>query len=153
MADDATRKALELDDSLSEAHAARGMALASELKWSEAEPQFRRAIELNPNNATAHYFYALSFLLPQNRVEQALEEDRNRAVAGPLSSIIGANYATALMVAHRYPEALAQLQKVLDRDPASRPGNYKRSQVYATMGRFAEAIRDAQATSSQSRAI
>ena len=146
LADDATRKALELDDSLSEAHAARGMALASEMKWSEAEPQFRRAIGLNPNNATAHYFYAVTFLLPQNRVDQALKEDEIALSLDPLSSIIGANYATALMVAHRYPEALAQLQKVLDRDPTSRPGNYKRSQVYATMGRFAEAIRDAQAT-------
>ncbi len=130
-----------------EAHAARGMALASELKWSEAEPQFRRAIELNPNNATAHYFYAVTFLLPENRVDQALEEYRTALSLDPLSTIIGANYATALMVAHRYPEALAQLQKVLDRDPTSRPGTYKRSQLFATMGRFAEAIRDVQVTS------
>ncbi len=146
MADDATRKALELDDSLSEAHAARGMALTSELKWSEAEPQFRRAIELNPNNATAHYFYAATFLVPENRVDQALEEYLTALSLDPLSTIIGANYATALMVAHRYPEAVAQMQKVLERDPTSRPGNYKRSQLFATMGRFAEAIRDAQAT-------
>ncbi len=146
LADDATRKALELDDSLSEAHAARGMALATELRWSEAEPQFRRAIELNPNNATAHYFYAVSFLVPENRVDQALEQYRTALSLDPLSTIIGANYATALMVAHRYPEAVAQMQKVLDRDPTSRPGNYKRSQVFATMGRFAEAIRDVQTT-------
>jgi eukaryotic-like serine/threonine-protein kinase len=147
MADDATRKALELDDSLSEAHAARGMALTSELKWSEAEPQFRRAIELNPNNATAHYFYAATFLVPENRVDQALEEYRTALSLDPLSTIIGANYATGLMVAHRNPEAVAQLQKVLDRDPTSRPATYKRSQLFATMGRFAEAIRDVQVTS------
>ncbi len=147
LADDATRKALELDDSLSEAHAARGMALTSELKWSEAEPEFRRAIELNPNNATAHYFYAFSYLMPENRIEPALAEYRKALSLDPLSTIIGANYAVMLMVAHRYPEAVAQMQKVLDRDPASRPGTYKRSQIYATMGRFAEAIRDVQVTS------
>ncbi len=147
MADDATRKALELDDSLSEAHAARGMALTSELKWSEAEPQFHRALELNPNNATAHYFYAVTFLVPENRVDQALEEYRTALSLDPLSTIIGANYAITLMVAHRYPEALAEMAKVLDRDPASRPGTYKRSAMYATMGRFAEAIRDVQVTS------
>ena len=147
LADDATRKALELDDSLSEAHAARGMALTSELKWSEAEPEFRRAIELNPNNATAHYFYAFSYLMPENRLEPALAEYRKALSLDPLSTIIGANYAVMLMVAHRYPEALAEMQKVLDRDPASRPGTYKGSQIYATMGRFAEAIRDVQVTS------
>jgi eukaryotic-like serine/threonine-protein kinase len=146
MADDATRKALELDDSLSEAHAARGMAMTSELKWSEAEPQFRRAIELNPNNAIAHYFYAVTFLVPENRVDQALEEYRTALSLDPLSTIIGANYAITLMVAHRYPEAVAQLQKVLERDPTSRPGTYKQSQLFATMGRFAEAIRAVQTT-------
>ncbi|MGA9527595.1 MAG: protein kinase [Terriglobales bacterium] len=146
MADDATRKALELDDSLSEAHAARGMALASEFKWSEAEPQFRRAIEQNPNNAIAHYFYAVSFLVPENRLDQALEEYRTALSLDPLSTIIGANYAMGLMAAHRYPEAVAQLQKILERDPTSRSGHYKRSQLFATMGRFAEAIRDVEAT-------
>ena len=146
LADDATRKALELDPSLPEAHAARGMALTTEYRWSEAETEFRRAIELNPNNATAHYFYAVSFLVPENRIDQALEEYRTALSLDPLSTIIGANYAMALMVARRYPEALAELQKVLDRDPSSRPGTYKRSQLYAAMGRFGEAIRDVQAT-------
>ena len=147
LADDATRKALELDDSLSEAHAARGMALASEFKWSDAEPEFRRAIDLNPNNATAHYFYAISYLVPENRIEQALAEYRTALSLDPLSSIIGANYAVGLMDAHRFPEALAEMQKILDRDPTSRPATYKRSAMYATMGRFAEAIRDVQVTS------
>ena len=147
MADDATRKALELDDSLSEAHAARGMALSSELKWSEAEPEFRRAIKLNPNNSTAHYFYAVSYLMPENRIDEALREYRTALSLDPLSTIIGANYAVGLMDAHRLPEALAEMQKILDRDPASRPGTYKRSAMYATMGRFPEAIRDVQVTS------
>ncbi|HTR23903.1 MAG TPA: protein kinase [Terriglobales bacterium] len=144
LADEATRKALELDPSLSEAHAARGMALTSEFRWSEAEPEFRRAIELNPNNATAHYFYSISYLLPQNRIEQTLAEDRIALSLDPLSSIIGSNYAMALMVAHRYPEAQAEFQKILERDPNSRPGNFKRSQLNATMGHFAEAIRNIQ---------
>jgi eukaryotic-like serine/threonine-protein kinase len=142
LADEATRKALELDSSLSEAHAARAMAIASELKWSEAEPEFRRAIELNPNNATAHYFYAISFLMPENRINQALEEFQTALSLDPLSSIVGSNYGAALMEAHRYPEALAQFQKVLERDPNFLPAYYKRSQLYAAMGRFAEAVSD-----------
>ena len=63
LADEAARKAIELDDSLSEAHSARASALANEWKWNEAESEFRRAIELNPNNANAHYFYAVVYLL------------------------------------------------------------------------------------------
>jgi serine/threonine-protein kinase len=142
LADEATRKALELDSSLSEAHAARAMAIATELKWGEAEPEFRRAIELNPNNATAHYFYAISFLMPENRINQALEEFQTALSLDPLSSIVGSNYGLALMEAHRYPEALAQFQKVLERDPNFKAAYYKRSQLYAVMGRFAEAVSD-----------
>jgi eukaryotic-like serine/threonine-protein kinase len=144
LADEATRKALELDSSLSEAHAARAMAIATELKWGEAEPEFRRAIELNPNNATAHYFYAVNFLMPENRINQALEEFQTALSLDPLSSIVGSNYGAALMVAHRYPEALAQFQKVLERDPNFLPAYYKRSLLYAAMGRFAEAVSDIQ---------
>jgi serine/threonine protein kinase/Tfp pilus assembly protein PilF len=140
LADEATRKALELDDALSEAHAARASALAMAWKWSEAEPEFRRAIELNPNSAAAHYFYAVSFLCPEKRVDQALEEYRVALSLDPLSPIVNTNYAAMLMMAHRYPEALAQFRKTLERDPDFKPAHYKLSQLDATTGDFAEAV-------------
>jgi serine/threonine protein kinase/Tfp pilus assembly protein PilF len=140
LADEAARKAVELDDSLSEAHAARGFALANLKKWSEAEPEFRRAIELNPNNAAARYFYAFGYLAPQNRIEEALEQFRTALSLDPLSSIVNTNYAVTLMYARRYPEAVAQFQKVLARDPNFAPAHYKLSQLYATTGRFPEAV-------------
>jgi eukaryotic-like serine/threonine-protein kinase len=140
LADEAARKAVELDDSLSEAHAARGFALANLKKWSEAEPEFRRAIELNPNNAAARYFYAFGYLDPQNRIEEALEQFRTALSLDPLSSIVNTNYAVTLMYARRYPEAVAQFQKVLARDPNFAPAHYKLSQLYATTGRFPEAV-------------
>jgi serine/threonine protein kinase/tetratricopeptide (TPR) repeat protein len=140
MADAASHKALELDDSLPEAHTARAAALTMGWRWSEAEPEFRRAIELNPNNASAHYFYAFSFLIPQKRIDQALEEFRIALSLDPLSSIVNTNYAVTLMVAGRYPESLSQFQKVLERDPAFAPAHYKLSQLYATTGHFADAI-------------
>ncbi len=153
LSDEASRKALELDSSLSEAHAARGMALATEWKWREAEPEFRRAIELNPNNSVAHYFYAITFLLPQNRIDETLKEFQIALSLDPLSSIVGTNYACILMVAHRYPEALAQFQKVLDRDPKFIPAYFKRSTLYATMNRFPEAVRDLQTFSGHSTPV
>ena len=83
LSDEASRKALELDDSLSEAHAARASALANAWKWSEAEPEFRRALELNPNNAGAHYFYAFGFLLPEKRTDSSAGGIPCRSIARP----------------------------------------------------------------------
>ena len=140
LADEATRKALELDDSLPEAHAARALALATAWKWSEAEPEFQRALELNPNDAAAHYFYALAYLGPENRLDEAETQYRTALSLDPLSSIVNTNYAVMLMVAKRYPDSLAQFQKVLVRDPNFAPAHYRLSQLYATTGRFSEAV-------------
>ena len=139
LADEAARKALELDDSLSEAHSARAQALATECKWSEAEPEFRRAIELNSNNATAHYFYGL-YLTTEKRFDEAMEQYRIALSLDPLSSIVNANYGITLMIARRYPESLARFQKVIARDPNFPAAHYKLSQLYASTGRFAEAV-------------
>jgi eukaryotic-like serine/threonine-protein kinase len=144
LADEAARKAIELDDSLSEAHCARASALAFAWKWNEAESEFRRALELNPNNANAHYFYAGVYLVPEKRLDQALAEYRVALSLDPLSAIVRTNYAATLMMAHRYPEALAEFQKVVERDPTFKPGHYKLSQLYATTGHFAEALTELQ---------
>jgi serine/threonine protein kinase/Tfp pilus assembly protein PilF len=140
LADEAARKAVELDDSLPEAHAARGFALANLKRWSEAEPEFKRAIELNPNYATARYFYAFAFLSPENRMDEGLEQFRSAVSLDPLSSIVNTNYAVMLVQARRYAEAIAQFQKTLDRDPNFVPAHYKLSHFYATTGRFADAV-------------
>ena len=58
------------------AHAARAVALTGARRWNEAESEFRRAIELNPNAASARYFYAFRLLGPENRLDQALEQFR-----------------------------------------------------------------------------
>lgn len=148
LADEASRKALELDDALPEAHTARAMALTSAWKWNESEKDFRRAIELNPNDASAHYFYAFLFLMPENRIEQALEEFRTALSLDPLSGIVNVNYGLTLMVAHRYPEAIAQINKVLERDPSFGPAHFYLSQVYASTGRYADAVSELQKSAS-----
>jgi serine/threonine protein kinase/tetratricopeptide (TPR) repeat protein len=142
LADAATRKALELDDSLPEAHLARADFLTFAWKWREADQEFRRAIELDPNSATAHYLYAFSLLVPEKQFDQAFEEFRVALSLDPLSPIMNANYATTLMDAHRYPEALAQFQKTLERDPTFRPAHYKLSQLYAATGDFMNAVNE-----------
>ncbi len=118
------------------------MALANLWKWTEADTEFRRAIDLNPNNAAAHYFYAFSCLNSQGRFEEALAEFQTALALDPLSSIVNTNYAVILMDLRRYPEAVAQFQKVLERDPNFFPAHFKLSTLYATMGRHPDAIRE-----------
>jgi serine/threonine protein kinase/TolB-like protein/Flp pilus assembly protein TadD len=140
LADAATRKALELDNSLPEAHLSRADFLTFAWKWREADQEFRRAIELDPNSAAAHYLYAFSLLVPQKRFDQAFEEFRLALSLDPLSPIMNTNYAVTLMDAHRYPEALSQFQKTLERDPTFKPAHYKLSQLYAVTGDFTNAV-------------
>jgi eukaryotic-like serine/threonine-protein kinase len=144
LADAATRKALELDDSISEAHSARAGALVAARKWNEAEAEYRRALEINPNNATAHYFYGWGVLMPEKRTEQALEEFRTALSLDPLSPIVNLNYAFTLMVARRYPESLAQFNKTIEGNPSFRGLHLYLSQFYAATGRFAEAVGELQ---------
>jgi serine/threonine protein kinase/tetratricopeptide (TPR) repeat protein len=144
LADEATRKALELDDSLPEAHAARADALTFSYKWGEAEKEFKRAIELNPNSAAAHYFYAFTLLVPEKRFDEAFQEFRVALSLDPLSPIMNTNYAATLSDAHRFPEALAAFQKVLQSDPNFPPAHHKLSQLYAAQGDFANAVSELQ---------
>jgi serine/threonine protein kinase/Tfp pilus assembly protein PilF len=139
LADEASRKSVELDGSLAEAHESRAAALTLAWRWNEAETEFRRALQLSPNNASVHYFYAFLFLVPENRIDEALREFHVALSLDPLSPIVNTNYAATLMDAHRYPEAVAQFQKTLERDPNFTPAHLKLSYLYAATGRFAEA--------------
>jgi TolB-like protein/tetratricopeptide (TPR) repeat protein len=140
LSDEAARKALQLDNSIPEAHASLAMSMAIAYKWKDAEAEFKRAIELNPNYATAHYFYAFACLGPLKRIDESLAEFQKALTLDPLSPIVNVNYAVVLMYAHRYPESEAQFKKALDIDPNFPPAHYKLSQLYATQGRFKEAV-------------
>jgi len=144
LAEQATRKAIELDDSLPESHLARADALTFSYKWTEAEKEFKRAIELNPNSATPHYFYAFTLLLPLKRFDEAFEQYNIALSMDPLSPIMNLNQATMLMNAHRYPEALAAFEKVSQSDPNFQPTHFKFSQYYATNGDFSHAVPELQ---------
>jgi serine/threonine protein kinase/TolB-like protein/Tfp pilus assembly protein PilF len=142
MAEAASKKAVELDDSSSEAHVARGNTLSSVWKWKEAGAEFRRAIELNPNSANAHYFYAFNYLTPNNQLEQSLAEFRLALSLDPLASIVRTNYALTLMDAHKYPEARAEFNQILEREPDFQPAYFYLGQMLATQGNWSEAIAD-----------
>ena len=109
----AALRALELDDSLAEAHAALAIYLGDfERNRTEAEKQYRRAIELNPKYATAHHWYGMSLGIVK-RFDEALVELKIAESLDPLSPIIGTNLGDTLYYARRFDEAIAQYQRVL----------------------------------------
>lgn len=142
LAEEASRKAVELDDSLSEAHSARAVTLINQPKWEEAGKEFKRAIELNPNNSSAHYFYAFLYLMPMKKYDEALDEFRKALALDPLSGIVNVNYGLTLMISGRAADGEAQIKKVLERDPKFGPAHYYLSQMYLQSGKYADAVNE-----------
>jgi tetratricopeptide (TPR) repeat protein len=116
-AEAAARRALELDPSSAEAHAALGLAKHHfDLDWPGAEAEYKRAIELSPSLAVAHLRYA-EFLSNSGRHEEAIREVGVARDADPLSLVIGINIGRTLFYARRYDEAIKELDKILMLDP------------------------------------
>src|SRR6266550_348782 len=115
----AVLKALALDPTLADAHASLGDQLCV-YDWdaSAAERELRRAIELNPSVANAHYFYA-NCLVAHGRLDEALAEASRAHELDPLNPDVATGLPWALYVARRYDEAIAVQQKSLDLEPGS----------------------------------
>jgi DNA-binding winged helix-turn-helix (wHTH) protein/TolB-like protein/Flp pilus assembly protein TadD len=112
----AASKALELDETLAEAHASLALAkLYYEWDFPGAEKQFQRALHLNPNYATAHQWYG-EYLMLMGRADESLAEMRRAQELDPLSLIINTAVGYALWNARRYDEAIDQLRKTLELD-------------------------------------
>jgi tetratricopeptide (TPR) repeat protein len=120
----AGQRALELDDTLAEAHASLGMAkYFFNWGWEDAEREFQRAIDLNPNYATAHHWYAYLLML-LGRFEQALSELARAQELDPLSLIINATSGYLLYFARRYDEAIERCQRALAMEENFSPAQY-----------------------------
>jgi TolB-like protein/Tfp pilus assembly protein PilF len=113
----AVQRALELDDSLAEAHASLGFILIHYFEIAASAKEFERAIELNPNYATAHQWYARATLLMAGRFDHAIAEAKRAVEVDPVSSVIHADLGGVYMIARRYDEAIEQLRKTLEMDP------------------------------------
>jgi tetratricopeptide (TPR) repeat protein len=127
----AATKALELDETLGEAHAALGYAgFFSDWNWATAEREFRRAIELNPNSAISHGRYS-EILATRERFDESVAEGERAQLLDPLSPQVLTQLGYAYLSAHRYDEAIAQFQSALELDPNA--GNI-RAQLAWTYG-------------------
>jgi serine/threonine-protein kinase len=137
----AALRALELDDSLAEAHAALGLYLTTfERNRSEGEKEVRRAIELNPKYATAHHWLAIEILAPSKRFDESITEIKRAEELDPLSSVIVTEVGACLLLARRYDEAIAQFKKTGALDPSYYYVHVYLGWVFNAKGMYREAI-------------
>jgi TolB-like protein/DNA-binding winged helix-turn-helix (wHTH) protein/Flp pilus assembly protein TadD len=136
----AVNNALAIDDTLGEAHASLGhIKFQYDRDWAGAEKEFKRAIELNPNYASAHHWYALC-LMWMGRQGEALDEIRRARELDPLSSTFNASVAWILAIGEQYEEAIDQSRKTIEMDPSFPVGHYRLGQTYVLSGRYVEAV-------------
>ena len=136
----AAERALELDPMLSEAHSAMASVRAREYAWQDAERGYRRAIELNPNNALAHLELGFSVLIVQGRFEDGLDEVRRAVTLDPLSPYVNTEFGRALIWAGQYDEGIDQLRKAIALEPSSEQTNNLLARALSFRGKHAEAL-------------
>jgi tetratricopeptide (TPR) repeat protein len=138
----AALKAVEIDPLLAEAHTSLGLlSMNYEWDWAASEREYRRALELNSNYATARHWYA-EFLNAQGRFDEALSEMARARELDPLSLIMATDTGKVLFYARRYSQALEWLRKVLAEDQTFEEAHIYLSETLLAMGRFQEALAD-----------
>jgi len=137
---EAALKALEIDPNLAEARTSLAF-LKSWYDWdrSGAEVEFRRALDLDPNYATAHQWYAIH-LTSAGRLDVALSEARRAVELDPLSPNLNTNLGNALVYLRRYDEAIEQLRRTLELDPHFLHAMWALWHAYVHKGMYEEAF-------------
>ena len=135
----AAMKALELDDTLAEAHAALAYATFFDWDWLSSEREFRRAIELNPNSAISRERYA-GCLITRLRLEESMAESQRAQELDPLSPEIVSQLGSTYLFTRRYDEAIAQYQKALDLNPNLSQIRAELGWAYAMKRMYAQAL-------------
>ena len=140
----AARKALEIDDTLAEVHTSLGLVkLIYDWDWQSAEQEFKRAIKLSPNYATAHDWYS-TYLMAVGRIEDAIREIKHAQELDPLSPIITTGLARQFYYARQPERAIHECLKILDMEPKFAPAHWFLGQAYEQLGNYNEAIRQLQ---------
>lgn len=139
-AKEAATKALEIDDTLAEAHASlASIKKVHDWDWVAAEMEYRRALELNPGYAAAHRWYA-DCLSALGRPQEAMQEMQKAHELDPLSLVISMEVAWILYMAREYDGAVEQSVKTLDLEPNFVPALYTLGLAYEQMSKHEKAL-------------
>jgi len=133
-------RALELDPGLAEAHTTNGSLFAVQYDLHHAEEEYRKAIELKPNYATAHHWYHLWVLRPLHRWNEAMEQIEKALELDPLSPVLLLNHGTIYFDVRDYARSLGWCKKAVELGL-----NYARvylAQVYARLGMYSDMRRE-----------
>jgi len=115
-AQEAAKKAVELDETSAEAHTSLAWIFIYDFEFERAYQEFERAIQLNPNYATAHHWYGVTLAMT-GQFDRAIAEGKRAVELDPLSLVINANLGSDYFNARRYDEAITQLRKTIEMDP------------------------------------
>jgi TolB-like protein/Flp pilus assembly protein TadD len=127
---EAVMKALQIDPTLAEAHAALGyIKFRIDWDWGGAESEFKKAIELKPGYATAHEWYAL-FLATQVRLDEALHEIQTAYQLDPLSSSVNSGLSRIYYFRDENDKAVEQAKKTIELDPAYAEAHFTLGLIY-----------------------
>ena len=136
----AALKALQIDDTLAEAHTSLAMVhLLYDWDLAGCEREFRRALELDPNYTTAHHWYS-HCLLPLGRTEESLAESKRALELEPLQLTVGIHLGWHYFYARQYDQAIEQFRKTLELDPAFANGQRYAAWAYLQKGMHSEAV-------------
>jgi len=143
LAKDAATKAIQIDNSLSEAHTSLAyVKLYYDWDWAGAESEYKQAIALNPNYATPHHGYAY-LLICSGRTEAAFAEIKKAEEIDPVSLIFQTDHGEFYYFARRPDEAIAQLQRAIDMDPSFVRAHFLMGRALIQKGRCDEGIEEA----------
>jgi TolB-like protein/DNA-binding winged helix-turn-helix (wHTH) protein/Flp pilus assembly protein TadD len=136
----AAEKALEIDDTLAEAHTSLAMIKAITANdEADVEREYKRAIELNPNYATAHHWYALH-LDAMYRFDEAMAEIRRAREIDPLSLVINSDVGLVFSNARQYDQAIEHFKKAIEMDPNFPDAHAMLGWTYVRKGMYPEGI-------------
>ncbi|MFY9530335.1 MAG: tetratricopeptide repeat protein [Candidatus Acidiferrales bacterium] len=139
-AKEAALKALQLDETLAEAHASLGFIKTQyDWDWSGAEREFQRAIALNPAYPSAHQWYGQS-LGQTGRLEEDITEYKRALELDPLSLVINRDLGRAFYFARQYDQAIEQLRKTLEMDPNFIYAHHSLGLAYIEKSKYKEGI-------------
>jgi serine/threonine-protein kinase len=141
----AADRALQIDDSLSEAHASSALIYQSMSRWAEGEEEYKRAISLNPNYATAHHWFSI-YLRAKGQLDDSLREIKRAQELDPLSPVISQNVAEVYLLKNDVNSAIAQCQRIIELDPNFPGAHDELGFAYLKQRRYEEAIAEFQKT-------